>query len=98
MVATKSSKGLEKSRAHCASGYMVSSLFRIFFTSEEEGIGKRLFEGREFKQMVSQSQLISVAVLAPVDRPLTYSVSPELDEKVRPGLRVLVPLGRRKAV
>jgi primosomal protein N' (replication factor Y) len=39
---------------------------------------------------------LEVAVAAPVDRPLTYLAPPGCERKLEPGLRVLVPLGRRK--
>ena len=39
--------------------------------------------------------LVNVAVLAAIRNPLTYLVPPSLD--VRPGQRVLVPLGTRRA-
>src|SRR3990167_9513603 len=50
--------------------------------------------------MMSSSiqKIVSVAVIAPLEEPLTYLVSPEFSEKVQPGQRVLVPLGRRKAI
>ncbi len=40
----------------------------------------------------------SVAVLAPLEQPLTYSIPDELKERLSPGQRVVVPLGRRKSV
>ncbi len=43
-------------------------------------------------------KMFSIAVIAPLEEPLTYSVSPELYEHIQPGQRVLVPLGRRKAI
>ncbi|MGH9439607.1 MAG: hypothetical protein ACRD22_17415, partial [Terriglobia bacterium] len=39
---------------------------------------------------------VQVAVMAAVRDPLTYRAPPSLD--IRPGQRVLVPLGRRKAI
>lgn len=42
--------------------------------------------------------MVNVAVFAPIDEALTYSVPDELEKSVRAGHRVLVPLGRRKSV
>ena len=39
---------------------------------------------------------LEVAVAAPLDRTLTYLAPPGCERKLVPGLRVLVPLGRRK--
>ena len=39
---------------------------------------------------------LEVAVAAPIDRPLTYLPPPGCEQELVPGLRVLVPLGRRK--
>ncbi len=44
------------------------------------------------------SRIASVAVAAPLETPLSYLVPPELEEKVTPGMRLRVPLGRRSAV
>ena len=43
-----------------------------------------------------ESRYVEVALSVPQLKPLTYRVERELSENVRPGLRVLVPLGRRK--
>jgi len=45
---------------------------------------------------VKQKTFLEVAVAAPVDRPLTYLPPSDCDQELVPGLRVLVPLGRRK--
>lgn len=42
------------------------------------------------------SRYVEVALSVPQLRPLTYRASRELAERLSPGLRVLVPLGRRK--
>lgn len=42
--------------------------------------------------------MVNVAVFAPIDEALTYSVPDELEKSVQVGHRVLVPLGRRKSV
>jgi primosomal protein N' (replication factor Y) len=42
--------------------------------------------------------IATVAVAAPLDKPLSYLVPPELRERVRVGVRLRVPLGRRQAV
>jgi primosomal protein N' (replication factor Y) len=47
---------------------------------------------------MSTKKLISIAILAPIEGLLTYSVPDSLQEKINPGQRVMVPLGRRKAV
>jgi len=39
-----------------------------------------------------------VAVFAPLPRPLSYAIPPELEALLRPGVRVQVPLGRRTAI
>ncbi|WP_305044675.1 replication restart helicase PriA [Geoalkalibacter sp.] len=46
----------------------------------------------------AQVQVASVAVLAPLEKPLTYLVPPDLRDRVWPGQRVRVPLGRRQAL
>ncbi len=43
-------------------------------------------------------KMASIAVFAPLDEALTYSVPAEFEGKVMEGHRVLVPLGRRKCV
>ena len=43
----------------------------------------------------NKDNLVEVAVMAPIPRPLTYRVPPRLE--VRAGQRVFVPLGRRRA-
>lgn len=43
-------------------------------------------------------RVASVALAAPLDRPLSYLVPPELDARLQIGMRVLVPLGRRRVV
>lgn len=48
--------------------------------------------------MNETTQLIaSVAVAAPLPRPLNYLVPPQLQDRVHAGSRVIVPLGRRQA-
>lgn len=42
--------------------------------------------------------LLRIALFAPLEEALTYSVPPELQGKAKEGQRVLVPLGRRKCV
>lgn len=44
----------------------------------------------------TKKMFLEVAVSAPVDRPLTYLPPPDCEQHLVPGLRVLVPLGRRK--
>ena len=45
--------------------------------------------------MSRKEDLVEIAVMAPIPRPLTYRVPPRLE--VRAGQRVFVPLGRRRA-
>jgi len=45
--------------------------------------------------MSRKENLVEIAVMAPIPRPLTYRVPPRLE--VRAGQRVFVPLGRRRA-
>lgn len=47
---------------------------------------------------VQTQKMFSIAVIAPLEEPLTYSVSSELYNEIKAGQRVLVPLGRRKAI
>jgi primosomal protein N' (replication factor Y) len=44
------------------------------------------------------SRLVEVALERGAPEPFTYSVSPELLPRLKPGTRVLVPLGSRKAI
>jgi len=44
------------------------------------------------------SRLARVVVTAPIDKPLDYAVPEDLQERLRIGSRVRVPLGRRQAV
>ncbi len=48
--------------------------------------------------MESPSTVATVAVAAPLDKTLSYVVPPALLESARVGVRVRVPLGRRRAV
>ncbi len=50
---------------------------------------------REQRAMSRKENLVEIAVMAPIPRPLTYRVPPRLE--VRAGQRVFVPLGRRRA-
>src|SRR4030095_4823784 len=43
-------------------------------------------------------EYVSIAVIAPLEGPLTYSIPDSLREKLVPGQRVCVPLGRRRVV
>ena len=40
--------------------------------------------------------LVDVALPVPLPRPFTYLVPPELQSRIRPGMRVLVPFGKKK--
>ncbi|WP_429884362.1 primosomal protein N' [Geoalkalibacter halelectricus] len=42
--------------------------------------------------------IATVAVLAPLEKPLSYAIPPLLREQIQPGVRVVVPLGRRRAL
>jgi primosomal protein N' (replication factor Y) len=42
------------------------------------------------------AQVAEVAVPVPIDRPFTYAVPTDLEARVRPGARVLVPFGGRR--
>lgn len=42
--------------------------------------------------------MVNVAVFAPLDEALTYSLPQELEKSAKAGHRILVPLGRRKSV
>ncbi len=46
--------------------------------------------------MRNQTAFVSVAVAAPLDKPLAYAAPPELRERCLPGHRVLAPLGKRR--
>lgn len=48
--------------------------------------------------MTTDGTLVSVAVPVSLDRPFTYRLPPALGESLRPGTRVLVPLGPRALV
>ena len=43
-----------------------------------------------------RSDLIDVAVALPINATFTYRVPPELEAAMAPGMRVLVPFGRRR--
>lgn len=47
---------------------------------------------------VEDRELVDVAVLAPLDGPLTYRVPPRLAGRVAPGSRVVAMLGRRRVL
>jgi primosomal protein N' (replication factor Y) len=52
----------------------------------------------EYSILETRTTVATVAVAAPLDKTLSYKVPDGLREKARVGVRVLVPLGRRKAV